>query len=133
MTEPGWGVAPGLLERFRSAGLTIEWRPASGTSGRKKKNVRIAHLFQEEARVETQKTAGGTSLKVDSGPVGALVLLLEGDRRGPPRCLVSQNAGRDPAFPSGALVAVWGPLEDPPSDGPVRVPDLVELARYALP
>ncbi|MGA8664828.1 MAG: hypothetical protein WB809_07175 [Thermoplasmata archaeon] len=132
MTGNPLEVAPGLLERFRSAGAQIEWRPAPGGRGRRK-NVRVAHLFQEEARVVTRDELGGYCLTVDSGPVGALVLLLEADRRGRPRLLVAQNAGRDPGFPSGALVAAWGPVPDPRSDGPVGMVQLVELARYALP
>jgi hypothetical protein len=131
-SRPALAVADGLLERFRSAAGQIEWRPAKGRSKRGTK-VRIAHLFQEEARVETREGPDGLALAVDSGPVGALVLLLEADRRGAPRLLLAQNAGRDAAFPSGALVAVWGALADPPADGTVRVADLVELARYALP
>ena len=70
----------------------------------------------------------GPAWPVDSGPVGALVLLLEADRRGRPRLLVAQNAGRDPGFPSGALVAARGPVPDPRSDGPVGMVQLVELA-----
>jgi len=121
-------VPPGLLDRFRAAGRQVAWRPASA-GGRA---AQIAHLFQEEARVETQDAGGGVVMKVDSGPVGALVLLLQADRRGLPRRWSSQNAGRDPRFPSGALLGVWGPVEDPPSDGAVRLADLIELARYAL-
>jgi hypothetical protein len=132
VTAEGLAVAPGLMDRFRSAGQQIEWRAAPRGKGRARA-ARVAHLFQEEARVEQRELKGGLRLTVDSGPVGALVLLLEADRRGPPRLLVSQNAGRDPAFRSGALVAVWGPSEDPPADGTVHVHDLVDLARYALP
>jgi hypothetical protein len=133
MTGPGaeLGVAPGLLERFRSAALQVEWRSAPGGAS-PGATARIAHLFQEEARVELREDPKGAMLKVDSGPVGALVLLLEADRRGVPRRWESQNAGRDAAFPSGSLVAVWGSHDDPASDGPVRLSDLVDLARYAL-
>jgi len=132
MSGPKLAVPPGLLERARAASPQIEWRvdPGSSVPG---ETVRIAHLFQEEARVATREETGGMALTVDSGPVGALVLLLEADRRGPPRHLVSQNAGRDPRFAGGAIAAVWGLLPAPPSDGPVRVADVVELARYALP
>lgn len=131
-TRPDLGVAAGLLDRFRAAAGQIEWRPVKGRSKRGATS-RLAHLFQEEARVDSREVPGGLILAVDSGPVGALVLLLEADRRGAPRILCSQNAGRNPAFASGALVAVWGRIPDPPSDGPVRLSDLVELARYALP
>ncbi len=68
---------------------------------------------------------------VDSGPVGALVILLEIDRRGPPSALGASEAGRDPAFPSGAIVAGWGGVSVPADSRP-RLHDLVELARYAL-
>ncbi|MGP8072078.1 MAG: hypothetical protein ACLPZM_02985 [Thermoplasmata archaeon] len=132
MTEAGpLGIPPGLLDRFRAAGGQVAWRPANGKS-RKGVTVRVAHLFQEEARVETLDEPGGTVVRTDSGPVGALVLLLEADRRGVPRRWCAQSAGRDPQFPSGALLGVWGSTGDPPSDSAVRVGDLVELARYAL-
>jgi hypothetical protein len=130
-STPAPAVDAGLLGRFRTAGAHVEWRTAPGKAPRGQR-ARVAHLFQEEARVESREDADGACLTVDSGPVGALVLLLEADRRGPPRTWLSQNAGRDRAFPSGALVGVWGRAEEPPSDGTVRLADLVELARYAL-
>jgi len=123
-------VDAGLLARFREAGRAIAWRPgpARGPKGRR---VRIAHLHDEEARVETWGTESRGSVAVDSGPVGALVLLLEADRRGPPVALGAAEGGRDPSFPSGALVAAWG--QGPvPHDSRPRLEDLVELARYAL-
>ena len=70
-------------------------------------------------------------LAVDSGPVGALVVLLEIDRRGAPSALGAENAGRNAAFPSGAIVAAWGKVTVPTDSRP-HVQDLVELARYAL-
>ncbi|HYA54841.1 MAG TPA: hypothetical protein VEG42_04480 [Thermoplasmata archaeon] len=125
-------VDAGLLARFRAAGEKISWRSVVG--GRKRASgtrVRIAHLHDEEARVEVAGRGARWRVVVDSGPVGALVLLLEVDRRGPPGALGASEAGRDPTFPSGAIVAVWG-QSDVPTDSTPRLSDLVDLARYAL-
>lgn len=125
-------VDPGLLVRFREAGDRIAWRPAS--SGRAKKGTpqaRVAHLNDEEARVEVSGAAPAGLVRTDSGPVGALVLLLEIDRRGPPRVLRTHEAGALPGFPQGALEAAWGPGATPDVPG-LPVADLVGLARYAL-
>ena len=78
------------------------------------------------------ETPTGLELRVDAGPVGALVLLLEMDRRGLPSGLGAADGSRDPAFPSGALVAVWG-SGTVPADSRPQLSDLVDLARYALP
>ena len=130
--SPALPIDPGLLARYRDAGRKIAWRPAPRSvrrpAGRK---ARIAHLNDEEARVEQWGTAKRAGIAVDSGPVGALVLLLEIDRRGPPTALGSENAGRDVAFPAGSIVAGWGEVTVPIDSRP-RVEDLVELARYAL-
>jgi hypothetical protein len=88
-------------------------------------------LNDEEARVEQWGTGKRVGIAVDSGPVGALVILLEMDRRGPATALGAENAGRDAAFPSGAIFATWGDGRVPVDSRP-RVQDLVELARYAL-
>ena len=134
MTDPpeAPGIPASLLERFRSAEPRIEWRSPGGPRARRGATVRIAHLFQEEARVVRSETAHGVELRVDAGPVGALVLLLEIDRHGPPTTLGAADAGRDPQFPSGALVARWG-AGPVPTDSRPRLADLVDLARYALP
>ena len=125
-------VDPGLLERFRQAEPEIRWRTAPpSTERRAGGTARIAHLHDEEARVETWGTVRRGGVAVDSGPVGALLLLLEADRRGMPTALGAAEAGRDPAFPSGALVALWGP-GSVPNDSAPELRDLVELARYAL-
>ena len=68
---------------------------------------------------------------MDSGPLGALVLMLAIDRRGLPTTLGASHAGRDPAFPAGSIVAVWG-TGSPPSDDQPRFEDVVDLSRYAL-
>jgi hypothetical protein len=91
----------------------------------------VAHLHDEEARVEVSGRGQSRRIAVDSGPVGALVLLLEIDRRGPPTVLGAAEAGRDPSFPAGAIVAAWGTAAVPQDASP-GVRDLVELARYAL-
>jgi len=125
-------VDAGLLARFRAAGAKIAWRPVParakrGAPGR----VRVAHLNDEEARVAVSGRGANLRVAVDAGPVGALVLLLEVDRRGPPAALGASEAGREPGFPAGAIVAAWGDPEVP-TDSEPRVRDLVDLARYAL-
>ena len=125
-------IDPGLLARFRSAGEKIAWRPvpvARRSSSRRR--AQIAHLHDEEARVESWGRSPSGGIEVDSGPLGALVLLLEADRRGVLPVLVAREAGADPAFPQGAITARWGAPPAPPLPGPT-VHDLVELARYAL-
>lgn len=126
------GVDPGLLARFRAAGEKIAWRAARpGAKRAAQGRARIAHLSDEEARVELSGRGAKVRVTVDSGPLGALVLLLEIDRRGPPTALGASEAGRDPHFPSGAIVAAWGE-ETVPEDSKPKVSDLVELARYAF-
>jgi hypothetical protein len=126
-------IDPGLLVRYRGAGGKITWRPApKGPRRPAGRRCRIAHLNDEEARVEEWGRGARVGVAVDSGPLGALVLLLDIDRRGPPAAVGALEAGRDPAFPSGAIVAGWGG-ESVPADSRPRLKDLVELARYALP
>ena len=134
---PPLPIDPGLLGRFRLAGDRIAWRAVPGgtpeRAGRRSGAtavVRIAHLHDEEARVEETARAGRRRIVVDSGPVGALVLLLEADRRGPPSRLVARAAGELPAFTQGAIEAEWGGA--PPSAPGLPLTDLVSLARYAL-
>lgn len=125
-------IDPGLLDRFRRAGGEIRWRKVPGGPRPKPgRSARIAHLHDEEARVETWGTDRKGGVAVDSGPVGALVLLLEADRRGAATALGAGEAGRDPAFRSGSLVAVWG-RDKVPTDSAPQLLDLVDLARYAL-
>lgn len=134
MTDPPvpLPIDPGLLARFRMAGGTITWRAAPKGPKRPAGRVaQIAHLNEEEARVEQWGSDPHGGVAVDSGPLGALVLLLEADRRGRPPTLGAQEAGRDPAFPSGSIVGVWGEGAVP-TDARPHLKDLVELARYAL-
>ncbi len=132
MIGSGRAIDPGLLARFRSAADVIAWRPApprpKAPAGHR---VRIAPLHDEEARVEAWGGPRRGGVEVDPGPLGALVLLLEVDRRGPPTALGAREAGRSTAFPSGSVVAVWG-KEPVPTDSVPRLGDLVEIARYAL-
>jgi hypothetical protein len=142
MTDGEWRIDPGLAERFRAAAAQIQWREPDGPPPGKAKSkskakappsrqVRIAHLNDEEARVEADETKASSTWVVDSGPVGALVLLLEVQRRGPPARLSTRDANPSGPFPMGAIEACWersGPA------GPYELPagDLILLARYAL-
>jgi hypothetical protein len=124
-------IDPGLLERFRAAGRSIAWRPAPKWPRPAGRGAEIAHLHDEECRVERRGTGRTGAITVESGPLGALVLLLAFDARGPPRDWGAGNAGRDPAYPGGSLSATWG-RGTVPHDTRPTVADLVELARYAL-
>jgi len=125
------GIDDGLLRRLREAGRTVAWRPApSNGRGAASTTRRLARLRDEEARVETVERVHGATVEVTAGPVGALVLLLEADRRGPPSSLGSKTA-RAGAFPAGSIVAAWGDAPVP-ADARPTIRDLVDLARYAL-
>ncbi len=125
-------IDEGLLARFRSAGARIAWRTAPAEPRRSsRRRAQIAHLHDEEARVESWGRSPSGGLEVDSGPLGALIVLLEADRRGVLPSLTAREAASDPAFPQGAIAARWGPGPTKPLPGPT-VHDLVELARYAL-
>ena len=122
-------IDPRIIDRFRNAGRSIQWQslvPNEGGSPR----ARIAPLHAQPARVEERETASGREMIVDSGPVGALVLVLEVDRRGLPHALDPVAAREIEGFPDGALRAVWeiGPV---PVPGPVWK-EVLDLARYAL-
>ena len=125
------GVDPGLADRFRRAGEGIAWRRPRPAQGRGWSD-RIAHLHDEEARIRTEERPGSARMTAEPGPVGALVLLLEIDRRGEPAVLEAFDAAVAP-FAAGGLRATWGKPWAP--DGPARrIPpkDLVDVARYAL-
>jgi len=134
MTDLADSVDAGLLDRFRAAGGRIAWRDLSTTKKGKRRGdstggvTRIAHLNDEEARVEERPD--GTRV-VESGPVGALVLLLEADRRGLPTAVLSRSAGEVQGFDHGAIEARWDRPSLTPAAGPT-LSDLVGLARYAL-
>ncbi len=125
------GLDPGLARRLRDAGTAIAW-----TEERRRRRdapaARRASLREESARVEVVERAGTVTVEVTSGPVGAVVLLLEADRRGAPTSLGARNAGARTGFPDGSIVAAWGGPEVPADSRP-RLEDLVALARYALP
>ena len=129
---PALPVPPGLRVRFRTAGEKIEWtstRTSAGNDGGRRR--RRARLRDEEAAVEEWGSEAEGGVAVDSSPLGALLLLLAADRRGLPTALGASHAGRDPGFPEGAIVAVWGRGTAPSDDHP-RFEDVVDLARYAL-
>ncbi len=126
-------IDPGLLERMRRAGQLVAWSPPGyPTPGPDGRASGTARLLEEEARLVVVARKGITTAEATSGPVGALLLLLEADRRGAPAALGGRNAGRDPEFPDGSIVAAWGGDAGPVDSRPT-VRDLVELARYALP
>lgn len=119
-------VDEGLAGRFRAAGRAIVWREEG-------KGRRVAHLHEQEARIAEGGEREARVLWAESAPVGALVLLLEIERRGLPDHL--ESVGEHPDFPEGALRATWGgerPTTAATSEAP-RLEDLVALARYALP
>jgi hypothetical protein len=125
-------IDAGLLARFRKAGAKIAWRGGPKAPKRPRgRRVRVAHLNDEDARVESWGTESAGGVEVESGPVGALVLLLEADRRGFPGTLEPVEAGVDPAFPGGAIRALWHRTAAPGAS-PLDLQDLVRLARYAL-
>ncbi|MCI4362456.1 MAG: hypothetical protein L3J77_04615, partial [Thermoplasmata archaeon] len=103
------GIDPGLLGRFRTAGATITWKPAESAKGSRtgRRSARVAHLNDEEARVEERSEGAAQVLTVDSGPVGALVLILRWADGGTPTRLVTHEAGELAGFPSGAIEARW--------------------------
>ncbi|MFZ3356286.1 MAG: hypothetical protein WA549_05955 [Thermoplasmata archaeon] len=138
MTPPSsLPIDPGLRSRFERAGAQIAWRPAeplrprAGAAARPTRS-RIAHLHDEEARIEERKGKKGFALLVESGPVGALVILLEAGHRGPPLNIEGVEGTVEPRFPAGAIRASWGVPTSATRGTPVTVTDLVELARYAL-
>ncbi len=125
-------LEPAFARRLRTAGAAITWRAAPRTRRPARgPSARLARLRDEEARVELRELDGEVTVEVTAGPVGAVVLLLEVDRRGPPDRLGSRNGGATPAFPDGSIVAGWG-VRELPSDATPTLRDLVELARYAL-
>jgi len=126
--SPPFPATPGLRARFLQAGEKIAWRPASETE----ENAWIAHLNDEEARMEREEVNGDLRITTDAGPVGALVLLLEIEQWGDPVFLHTVNS-KTPPFAQGALEAGWGLTAPRPNGRPLPIEDVVALARYALP
>lgn len=132
-------VDAGLLARFREAGTRITWteekRPPRRGKGKKggaaPPRRRRAHLFEEEATIELQEGGRRAVAVADSGPVGALLLLLEIDRRGPPAKVTAHVAGELPGFPEGAIEVTWATGKKEP-DYALPLTDLIGLARYSL-
>ena len=125
-------VPASLRDRLRAVAPEIAWRDGPRPGGRRGPASRIAHLFQEEATVVRRGRGEGSELRVDAGPLGALLLLLEADRRGAAPRLATLPAGRDPALPGGAFVARWAPGPMPAGATALAAAQLVDLARYAL-
>lgn len=131
MSAPSVPVDPHLMARFRATGASITWRPVPSSAPDTR--ARLAHLHDEEGRVEERQDAEGVTWVADAGPVGALVLLLVIDRQGSLPYLASVPAGSDPEFPQGGISARWpSPAGRRAEDAPLPVQDLVTLARYAL-
>jgi hypothetical protein len=143
-------VDEGLLARLKAAGEAIAWAEEAATEARATKGgrrrprgkpelrsdaprrrVRRARLHEQEARVEEGSDRRGEEVAVDSGPLGALVLLLEIERRGLPTRLVPRGGGERAGFDEGAIEAVWSPSGGEPTLA-VPLSQLVTLARYAL-
>jgi hypothetical protein len=133
MTPGALAIDSGLLGRFRAAGGQIAWREAKAPAGTRpaKGTARIAHLNDEEARVEERREGATSVLTVESGPLGALVLLLRWEEFGEPNRLVAREGGELRSFPSGALEATWSGTADGHALA-VPLADVVGLARYAL-
>ncbi len=135
-SRPGGIVSPPIFPpddplrpRLVAEEARIAWRPAPASPIGVR--ARIARLHDEEARIERRpKGRGAYSIVADSGPVGALVLLLEIDRADRLPSLSSLGAGEDDRFPQGALVATWPARRT--ATAPIGIPDLIALARYAL-
>jgi hypothetical protein len=125
--SPPIPATPGLLARFHQAGERIAWRPVSETE----EHAWIAHLHDEEARMEREEADGALRITTDSGPVGALVLLLEIEQWGEPSFLHTVNS-KAPPFPQGSIEAGWGRATPRPNGRPLPIEDVVGLARYAL-
>jgi hypothetical protein len=121
---------PGLWERFRSMRDRIVWHPLPPPAVRSP--GAIAHratLHEQSARREIRSASeDGVDVLVDSGPLGALLLLLEWDERGGSPVFSAVDSG-EPEFPEGAIVAHFGGRL--PASLPVR--DILDLARFALP
>jgi len=145
---PALPVDPGLRERFRAAAAQISWidqspkRPARAPGKAKpahrrepppraSESARVAHLNDEDARVEVRTRPGAVSVQVDSGPLGALVLLVEMERLGPPTVLTAHDATSGGPFPLGSIEARWSDAPEI-SEDPLPLDDLIRLARYAL-
>ena len=143
---PPLPIDPGLRERFREAGRGVEWRrvdpppkprqsrtgrEGTGARARSVAGSRLAYYHDETARIEQRTVGTEEVLIVTSGPVGALVLLDECDRRGLPASLESRTAGELPEFPDGAIEARWD-RNARTRNHTLPFRDVVELARYAL-
>src|SRR5712692_725890 len=123
----GLPIDHGLLERFRRAGVVIDWRveappkaksPATRSKSGPTLGRRIAHLNDEEARVVEHRAGKAYAVVATSGPLGALTVLLALDERGPPEALEAHEADAIAGFPDGALSARWGPIPLP-EGGPI--------------
>ncbi|MHB1435854.1 MAG: hypothetical protein ACYCPN_07410 [Thermoplasmata archaeon] len=121
---------PGLWERFRAIRPRITYhpleRPLSARPGHRADRVT---LNEQTARRELRPGPDGSvEIVVDSGPLGALLLLLEWDDRDESPVFVPVDRG-EPAFPEGAIIARFGG----PAAPSLPAKQILDLARFALP
>lgn len=139
MTESGLSeIDAALLDRLRRALPSVTWEaaPARGTGPKRpapRTTSRVARLHDETARVEESTAGGRYRLTAESGPLGAMLILLACAERGRPTYLASRAVEELPAFASGAVEAAWGGPRRPAAKGAPKIADLVAVARYALP
>lgn len=132
MTASVLPLESALVARFRAAGEAIRWRDL--VSARGSSSLQLARLHEEESRVERSTEPRGVTLLTEAGPLGALVILLEADRRNALPSIRSVEAGSRSDFPEGGIRAQWPrPLSRTATESEeVPIQDLVVLARYAL-
>ena len=133
MTAPGPGPRPGdpgLWERFRAVRPKIRSEPLElpAPRGPGHRADRVTLNEQTARRERRPHPDGSIEVVVDSGPLGALLLLLEWDDRGEPPVFGPVDQG-EPDFPEGAIVARFG---GPPAAS-LPAKQILDLARFALP
>lgn len=121
---------PGVWERFRAIRPKIRSEPLElPTPLRPGHRADRVTLNEQTARRELRPLADGTvEVVVDSGPLGALLLLLEWDDRDEPPVFLPVDHG-EPDFPEGAIVARFGG----PPGASLPAKQILDLARFALP
>jgi len=121
---------PGLWERFRAIRPKIraERLELSAPLGPGHRADRVTLNEQTARRERRPGSDGSLDVIVDSGPLGALLLLLEWDDRDEVPVFRPVDRG-EPDFPEGAIVARFGG----PPGGSLPAKQILDLARFALP